>query len=165
MKSIGKVRGRDVGLQNDKRYGNAHRDHHSFMMYSTSILIARSTGRKTSTLARRRNSRPIRCVVVLCPISIRPTSIPQAIIITIVVRGIKEIIGRANHRKRARKLQSQPQQQVARHVGAGVDGAIAHEQGRDVGHVPNDGESEGDVLPRQVDAVAGEVVVFVVIRV
>ena len=45
-----------------------------------------------------------------------------------------------------------------------MDGAIAREQGADVRNVPEDGEAESDVLPRQVDEPGVEkVVVFVVV--
>ena len=46
-----------------------------------------------------------------------------------------------------------------------MNGAITREQGTDVGDVPEDGEAESDVLPRQVDETGVEIVVFVVVGV
>ena len=44
-----------------------------------------------------------------------------------------------------------------------MDGAIAREQGTNVGDVPEDGEAESDVLPRQVGETGVEIVVFFVV--
>ena len=41
-----------------------------------------------------------------------------------------------------------------------MDGPVAHEQGGDVGYVPQNRKSKGDVLPRQVCKTGIEVVVF-----
>lgn len=119
------------------------------MLYSANILILCGTAREWRTLVRRRNSRTVRCVLEMRPIAIRPPTITRAITITRTIRrGVIEIISRAKRRKSTRKHESQPQQQIARYVGAGVDGAITREQGTDVSYVPQDGESKGDVLPR-----------------
>ena len=136
-------------LQNNKCHCGAYRDHHPFMMYSANELIPLSTSGKAITLSiRHGNRRPVRGVLVLRPIGVRPTPICRAAaVIIVVIRRIIQILSRAKHRKSPRNQQPEPQQQIARYVGTGMDGAVAREHGRDVGDVPEDGEPQADVLP------------------
>ena len=135
---------KEAGLQNNKCHCGAYHDHHPFMMYSANELIPLSTSRKAITLSiRHGNRRPVRSVLVLRPTPIRRA----AAVIIVVIRRIIQILTRAKHRKTPRNQQPEPQQQIARYVGAGMDCAVAREQGRDVGDVPEDGEPQADVLP------------------
>ena len=86
----------------------------------------------------------------------------------VVVAGVPvEIILGAHHCEYAGDDESEPEQEVARDVGAGVDGAAAGQEHDDVGRVPGDGEAEGDEFPGQepVFDVGGPLVVGVVVAV
>lgn len=63
--------------------------------------------------------------------------------------------------------ESEPEQEIAGYVGAGVDRSVAGQEDEDVGRVPHDGEAEGDEFPgEEPDVVAvGPVVVGVVVAV
>lgn len=80
------------------------------MLYSANILIHCSTRREPPTLVRHGNSRPVRGVLVLRPITVGPTSKPGASIkAIIVVSAIIDIISRTDSRKGARKQKPQPE--------------------------------------------------------
>ncbi len=63
----------------------------------------------------------------------------------------------------ARGHEGEPEQEIAGHVGAGVDGAVAGQEHEYVGDVPDDGEAEADDLPGEEPevVVVGGVVVGV----
>ena len=89
-----------------------------------------------------------------------------SLVVVVVVVGVPpEIIPGAHRCECACDYQSEPQQQIACYVRAGVDRSVADEEHEDVGDVPDYGEAEADKLPREEPdvAVVGPVVVGVVV--